>query len=72
MKNVPLSSCADIVGKLSIPKAGHVSKPEVVTEDKAVSYRPFEQEIVQEIQFTYVFREKKTKTMITETNVTGL
>jgi hypothetical protein len=71
MKNKISSSASEVVARFSIPKGKQSAKPEIV-EVEEISYRPFMEEIVQEIQFTYIpVRERKTRKMIGETNTTG-
>lgn len=71
MKNKILSSALNIMAEVNIPKGKQSAKLETVKVEE-ISYKPFMEEIIQEIQFTYVpIREKKTRKMIIETNTTG-
>ena len=71
MKNKILSSASEVVARFSIPKGKTSVEPEIV-EGEEISYRPFMEEIIQEIQFTYILiRERKTHKMTVETNITG-
>ena len=70
MKNTILSSASKIVARFSVPREKRITEAEIV--DEAFSYRPFVEEIIQEIQFTHVpLKEKKTRKMIVEINATG-
>ena len=70
MKKTMTSSALDIMGRLTVSKGKKRKMSEIA--GKEVSYQPFVEEIVQEIQFTYTpLREKKSRKMVMETNVTG-
>ena len=72
MNEIVLSSATTIIGRFDLSRDNRNLKGKVVAKDTELTFRPFLEEIVQEIQFTYIpFIEKKSNRMIVETNVTG-